>query len=652
MNKRITRRDLINGMAFSLAGAAMGAKMSLAESISDITRSQINDDMASGQQNFTDTYYPPLKTGIRGNHDGSFEVAHKLAWQGNRPEQFEELEEEYDLVVVGAGISGLAAAYYYQKNTDGEQKILIVDNHDDFGGHAKRNEFHSQGKMLLGFGGSQNLEFTDHYSAVASELLEELGVDFKKMEQAMDPQYPMAKMNEPTGMFIQTEYSAKTVNGRWLQAGHGVGDFKTLIQQLDFSEDEKYRLISLYAGEKNYLEGLSITEKIDYLQSTAYNEFLTEKVGLKNIGLSLTDSLIRANYSVGGDCVSVAEAFALGAPGLNSVGWLGKLTETLAFDAEKPYDAKYFPDGNATIARLLVRKLIPNVAPPGKDMHDIVTAKFDYQQLDQPNNPVKLRLNSTAVQVENLPNDKVSVSYVDKSASEQLGGKQRNVRVKAKRCILACYNGIIPHLCPEMPEQQKENLKYGVKCPLVYVNVLLRDGGVLNQAGAKMFTCPNSYYDMLTVAPLTTLGNYSNSVTDGEPAVLHMSMTPPPQRDPNNPQQTARDLYRLGRHKLYTTPYSEYESNIKDQLNAMFGQYGFDADRDIEAITVNRWSHGYAYNYMDLFDPEWPSGEAPHELGRKPFGNITIANTDSEAYAYVNGAIDAAWRAVKEQLLR
>jgi len=84
----------------------------------------------------------------------------------------------------------------------------------------------------------------------------------------------------------------------------------------------------------------------------------------------------------------------------------------------------------------------------------------------------------------------------------------------------------------------------------------------------------------------------------------------------------------------------------------MFGQYGFDADKDIEAITVNRWPHGYAYEYMELFDPKWRKGQAPHEIGRKPFGNITFANSDSEAYAYVDGAINAAWRSVKEQLLK
>ena len=114
--------------------------------------------------------------------------------------------------------------------------------------------------------------------------------------------------------------------------------------------------------------------------------------------------------------------------------------------------------------------------------------------------------------------------------------------------------------------------------------------------------------------------------------------------------QSLRDVYRLARHTLYATPFATFETEIKQQLNAMFGAYGFDAERDIEAVTVNRWSHGYAYEYMDLHDPKWPKGEAPHELGRKPMGRISIANSDSEAHAYVHAAIDSAWRAVAEQL--
>jgi spermidine dehydrogenase len=127
--------------------------------------------------------------------------------------------------------------------------------------------------------------------------------------------------------------------------------------------------------------------------------------------------------------------------------------------------------------------------------------------------------------------------------------------------------------------------------------------------------------------------------------VIFMGHMPAPEGDGT---QSGRDLCRLGRHRLYTTPFEDYENEIRKQLTGMFGQYGFSPDRDIGAITINRWSHGYAYEYMELFDPEWKEGEAPHELGRKPIGRISIANSDSEAHAYVQSAIDAAVRAVGE----
>jgi spermidine dehydrogenase len=117
---------------------------------------------------------------------------------------------------------------------------------------------------------------------------------------------------------------------------------------------------------------------------------------------------------------------------------------------------------------------------------------------------------------------------------------------------------------------------------------------------------------------------------------------------PDKVMLAGRNLCRLGRHKILATPFADYEKAIKEQLTAMLGRFGFDADRDIEAIAVNRWSHGYAYEYMDLHNPKWEEGQAPHELGRKPLGRISVANFGSEAYAYVQAAIDSAIRAVGE----
>jgi spermidine dehydrogenase len=146
-----------------------------------------------------------------------------------------------------------------------------------------------------------------------------------------------------------------------------------------------------------------------------------------------------------------------------------------------------FPDGNASVARLFVRHLIPEVAS-GNTMEDIVTARFNYSQLDRPDSPVRLRLNSTAVNAVNVDAG-VEVSYVERGVE---GGKAYTVR--GKHCILACYNGIIPHLCPELPESQKEHLQYGVKIPLVMANVLLRSGAAINASGPAQHFCPGSFY--------------------------------------------------------------------------------------------------------------------------------------------------------------
>lgn len=212
---------------------------------------------------------------------------------------------------------------------------------------------------------------------------------------------------------------------------------------------------------------------------------------------------------------------------------------------------------------------------------------------------------------------------------------------------MACNNGVIPHLCPELPAAQKANLLYGVRMPLLAVNVLVRNGRAYHDAGSQLFLCPTSYFKLVSSAPPVSMGNYGYSDDPDSPMVIYLLTAPTRE---NSGSQTARDLYRAARHELYTMPFEKYEALIHEQLNGMFAATGFDAERDIEAITINRWSHGYAYMYRGLYDPEWPEGEAPHELGSKQFGRISIANSDAEAKAYLDGAIDAAYRAVVEQL--
>lgn len=621
MKRTITRRDFLNGAALSVAAIA--------------TAPYRSQPLHAAVGKATD-YYPPLLNGMRGSHKGSFEVAHALVMQGQRSSEYERIDDEYDLVVVGGGISGLAAAYLYRKQMGANAKILVLDNHDDFGGHAKRNEFDVDGKMLLGFGGSINLE-QSAMSPAACQLLEEIGVDFKALQDAGASDYALSNDEAPFGLYLGADQYGKgqIVTGTWSTALSGAGEYRTTIGSLNLSADDKGKLISLIAGEKDYLADIPLQDKDRYLRNTSYASFLRDRIGLSPGGCKLTEPWVSAIYGVGIESVSIMEALSFGAPGMNALGLRDSLTQPEETEDPNQYRYPMFPDGNASVARLLVRKLIPQVAP-GNSMQDVVTARFDYSQLDCESSPVRLRLNSTVVNVANRGDDAVDVSYVSNG---------RAIQVRGKHCILAGYNGMIPHLCPELPKAQKENLAYGVKVPFIWANVLLKTGAAVRQGGVSVYQAPGSFFELVAHAPPVALGGYEASAGPDEPMLMFMGHMPAPKGDGS---QTARDLCRLGRHRLLTTSFSDYEQAIRQQLTGMFSGYGFDADRDIQAITVNRWSHGYAYEYMELYDPDWAQGQAPHELGRKPIGRISIANSDSEAYAYVQAAIDAAIRAVGE----
>ena len=621
MTSNITRRDFLNGVALGAAATAAAPFPALA---------------LNPPESAAEGYYPPLLNGMRGSHKGSFEVAHALVMDGQRPDRYQRVDDVYDLVVVGAGISGLAAAYLYRKQKGPEAKILILDNHDDFGGHAKRNEFQVDGKMLLAFGGSINLEQAA-MSPAAYQLLEEIGVEFKTLQHAGASDYMLSNAAAPFGYYLGENVYAENriVVGPWGHALAGEGDYRSLIAALKLPPRDEELLISLVEGGKDYLADIPLQDKEAYLRSNSYADFLYEKVGMSSPGARLIEPWAQAMFGVGIESVSVMEAFYLGGPGLNAVGLPDEFTQAEAEEDPDAYRNPLFPDGNASVARLFVRKLIPEVAP-GNTMQDLVTARFDYSQLDREESKVRVRLNSTAVNVVNQGSDAVNVSYVRSGKAYQVQGK---------RCILAGYNGMIPYLCPELPQAQKEHLAYGVKVPFIWANVVLKSGAAVHQGGTSVYQCPGSFFPLVSYAPPVTLGDYQASDKAEDPMVIFMGHMPAPQGDGT---QSGRDLCRLGRHQLLTTPFADYEKQIRKQLSGMFGQYGFDPDRDIGAITINRWSHGYAYEYMELYDPVWKKGEAPHELGRKPIGRISIANSDSEAHAYVQSAIDAAVRAVGE----
>ena len=632
MATQITRRDLLNGMAISAVGAMLPA-------YAGEPKVRLDSSMRLGGPS---TYYPPTLTGMRGSHAGSFEVAHALAWEGQKPDAYESLDEHYDLVVVGAGMSGLAAAWYYLKKAGPEARVLVLDNHDDFGGHAKRNEFHHKDRMILSLGGAQNLDNPSNYGDIAGSLLIDLGIDeaaIAKMAANTPDDYVLGgKLGGDVGLTVPDGDEHLTIGGHWLKFFHGRGDYQAGVRDLPIPEEQKDKLVAFFGGEKDFLDDLSLTKKWDYVNNTSYNQFLVDRVGLSVDTIPILNAHLLILNGPSGWNHTVLEGILAGSPGLRAMGWLADFVDSIGAMLldELAGDIRMFPDGNASVARLLVQKMIPDVAPNMKGFEDVAIARFNYGALDQADQSTRIRLNSTVVGVREV-DDYVQIDYVQQG---------KPLRITANHCVLACYNNLIPALCPEMSDAQKSGLGYGVRIPFVYANILLENGRAFSELGVQITQCPYDPFQWVSAAPTVTSGGYEPPRGPDDPMVVFMMASPTPA---DGTEGTTRDLLRLGRHKIYASTFDDYEQQIREQLQKMLGKHGFNHEADIKAITVNRIPHGYAYWYQGLDDPEWEEGQAPHEIGRRQFGRISIANTDSEVTPLMNAAFDAAHRAVEEQ---
>ena len=606
--RQITRRDFIHGVG------AGGALLAFPSGLT-----------ANPEYNQSAPEYPPRRTGLRGAHPGSYQAAHELVRGKPGFQPPNEIDEQSDLVVIGAGISGLAAAHYYRQRFGADARILLLDNNDDFGGHARRNEFLQGGEMRLGIGGSQYLAHL-HFSGTSKELMRELGVDIRQLLASNEFRSGRNGARGPAIWFDQASFGVnKLVTGVNLSAnsGHDIG---AAIDSFPLSDNARAQLRTFYQKRSNVLSGLPAGKAEHYLARTRYTDFLREHGGLNDEAIGLFQSSSHVFWGTNLDTLSIREALMNGSPGYHLLGEPAPARPRHAIEG-------FFPDGNASIARLLVSRLIP-LSSPGAQADNIATAKFDYGELDTPTSPVRLRLNATALNVKRRSTDNV-ISY-------SLNGKLR--AVSAHHCILACNHTMIPYICPEMSAGQKTALAYQVKVPLVITNVLLRSAEAFDQLGITGAYCPGRMHAQMYLLKGISSGGYSNRLSSQGPAVATFSgtiATPAGSVD-------VREGFRESRKRMMEMKFSDYEEEVRTVLQDMLGPAGFKADRDILAITVNRWPHGYSYEYRDLYDPVFAPGGAPHEVARRPWGNVSIANADAGASAYMDAAVDQAFRAVRE----
>ncbi len=598
-------------------------------------------------------YYPPALTGLRGSQPGSNTHAHARAFDGKSDwGPTTKLEEEYDLVVVGGGISGLSAAYFYQQVHGRDKRVLVLDNHDDFGGHARRNEHTVGGDTTLIRGGSESLQSPHAFSDVAKGLLEELGVDLDRFNTAYDFDFferhdlgPVTYFNKRTfgeDKVVEHPYCAYPSFIQGLKPPELADE--EAVQQAPLSEKGKEQLLTVLKGGLHVLP-VPPEELLDYISTHSYFDYLKNTLGVDDPGV-----LRMARHSVvdvdgaGSDVMTISEALESGAMGLDP----SSLEDVMEEESYKDYIDSYgylyeegdpyihhFPDGNASIARLLVRKMIPGVGP-GNNADDIVLSKFKYDELDKASNAVRIRLNSTVVNAIHRgdpdSSSEVTVTYINDNKSYEVTGRA---------VVMACYNMMIPHLVPDLPADQAAALRRLVKLPIQLTTVGVRNWRAMKEMGIGVAMSPGNMHQVVGMDYPISMGGYEFTRTPDDPCAIYMTSVPVGETVGSHPVEQ----FREARHRMLALEFKDYEDEVREHLGGMLPKNLFEFDRDVQSISVNRWAHGYAHNGYALYDPEIPELA---RMGRQPFGRITIANIDSAPSSYVHIAIDQAWRAVSE----
>jgi spermidine dehydrogenase len=669
----ITRRDFLDGTAITAAGLAAAAA---APHLTGAEAALVAKDgpLPKG-------YYPPTQTGLVGEPnrvirqvmrvDGRPNPEHPHSAAGGagiHPRRVRDTGETYDCVIVGAGISGLASAKWYRDRFGEDSRILLVDPLPDFGGHAHRNEFHIGGTTLLRYGGAINLDsigtwnrpagspavgrdIPGGYGQPALDMLGYLGVTPGAFPDTQGPGIPGDLGLRPMLLFPKADWGEDV-----LVPNRAAGqDWAAFFATTPYSPQAQAELTRLMTDTTtDYIAAKdgpkTDAEKKAILAAITYKRYLIDYAGLSEEATTWFQRTSHGLYGAGIQAVQAGDLWLLEYPGFEGLGLepgdfpgVGRTAQMDAMADSDPTVA--WPDGNASVARLLVSRLIPDAFEgPAPTQETIVTARCHYDRLDRAANDVRIRLNSFVFNVRPAGRGRAlaAVDYV-------LGGQGR--RVRARHVVMACWNRVTAHTVEGLPPTQVDDLTYARKVPLIYGRAGLRNWRAFANAKiASVSPRGNSlFWDSTSLTVGQKFGDvYGPTPNDpASPAILNFTCVP---TDPSRLSQLS--AYEAGRERLLHMSLADLEGALIDVLDRSVNRAGgdFEPGRDIESFMINRWNYGYAYELASPFDPSLygPNADQPHVRGRVPFRNVAIANSDSGAFAYTHSAIDEGHRAVQD----
>ncbi len=592
MDRAITRRDFLQGMA-----VAVGAPR----------------------------FRLGASPGLAGQTPGAMALGHRVR-DGELPKEVADTGETYDLVVVGAGIAGLASAFLYYQEAPGDPSILLLDNHDEFGGHARRNVMEYGGQKLIAPGGTFALEDVEDSPEEALEFFRRIGLDPARLVEYRD-----LKFRERFGLSPAVVFDSRVFEGArttWVKAWNEI-PYEAFFSRAPLSEAARKDLVELYTTRKNYLPGAKELEA--ELHSMSWERFVREKMGLGDDAVRFVDLYATDLIGLGCDAASALEGYAIG-PGFFGMGGEGFYEEGgMLKYAYRPVNR--YPDGNHTVARQLLKGILPDALTGEKTMEGVFNAEPRNEELDRSANRVRLRLSSMVTKIRQ-EGETVGVEYV------QGDGEAR--RVRGRHVIMTGWGSVAKHVVSDLPEAQRRALEEYRYTSALYINVLLKHWRPIADIGAFEMYWPSGYCTWMHVSDPLSVGDYRPEYHPDKPTILSMY------KYVHQRGLEPREQMELGRYEMERKTFEDYEREIRTELNHVLGANGFDAARDIAGITVNRWGHGY--NYFKEPGSRETLENPPYRTGRQKLGRISFAGADAGGTPWTQAALVQAWRAVQEQL--
>jgi spermidine dehydrogenase len=620
LDQDITRRDFLNSTLLASGGI-------LLHSISPATMLAQKAAQNAPVDDWTGYGGVGDYANSNGNTTAVFEAGHRI-----RDGEFEttpanvvDTNEIYDCVVVGGGISGLAAALIFRRQAGEGKTCLVLDNHPIFGGEAKRNEFLVDGHRLIGHQGSALFQVNYPHSFI-ERFYQSIGLKVPRLEYqkwgSSDPEIPLTTTpylgSAPYGLYFGAKFGQPKgvwVTDPWGKKLEGAPISATAREELlrVQSSDSAAMQVPQYRGD-------GISRRLDTM---TLEDHLMEKhrISRETVRTFLTPDEGSA-FGLGPDALSGYTAYAFD-----------------AFGPTLDEENQMFPDGNSGIARLIVKTLIPESIGGEHSLEDVCRKNLNFAALDRPGAPARIRLDSTAVWVKH-EGDPAKSQFVTILYTH--GGKIYKVR--ARSVVMAGGSWTTKHIVRDLPGDRKDAYSQFYRSPCMLANVAVRNWRFLYKmgiSGAQWFEGIGTY---LQIRKLALCGADSPTIGPDSPVIITLKVVY------SHPGHTTEEQGHMGRAEMISTSFREYERQIRQQFSDMFARTGFDASRDIAGIILNRWGHAYASPAPGFYFGKDGKPAPGDVLRAAPFGRIAFANVDLSGMPDHKSSIIEANRAVGQLL--